>query len=176
MTLLKWTWIKMQLCRIWFGYCVLCREKLPKIGSNPHLIKMAELQMFDTLNKTISNFSVGRFQFALELWVFVVVVSRWMPQCCLYFWFLPDGPHRTQIIRVDWRPLCGSGSLSFSALYFLFTTYFLIKDCLLDWSDFQMVESQIRNLFQWHIMYIALKISVLKIFCLKSYTKWGIKL
>lgn len=46
---------------------------------------------------------------------------------------------------------------------------------MLNWSDFQMVESQIRYLLLCNVKHTILKISVLKIFCLKSYTKWGNK-
>lgn len=47
---------------------------------------------------------------------------------------------------------------------------------MLDWFDFQMLESQIKDLLLWNIKHTILKILVLKISCLKPYTKWEIKL
>lgn len=47
---------------------------------------------------------------------------------------------------------------------------------MLDWFDFQKLESQIKDLLLWNIKHTILKILVLKISCLNPYTKREIKL
>lgn len=47
---------------------------------------------------------------------------------------------------------------------------------MLDWFDFQMLESQIKDLLLWNIKHTILKILLLQVSCLKPYTKWEMRL